>query len=438
MVQNNDSGCKRVSIEQKYILVVDDSKVVRSLISKAFKRCEELKIELVMAESYAQAQELIKVYEFAVAILDVHLPDAQEGEVIDLLLAENVPVIVLTGGMNKTTKQLILQKDIVEYITKSNPQSIEYIIAVVKRILKNYDSYVLVVDDSKVSRSMIKKHLQRLYLNVLEASDGIEALKIVDEIEEPLSLILTDYEMPNLDGMELTLSLRQNYSKDRLSIIAVSASDNSKLASEFLRHGANDFIKKPFTHEEFAARINVNLELLELFAESKDSANKDFMTGMYNRRYFFESGNQIIDKNARKDKPVAVAMLDIDFFKKINDTYGHDAGDMAIKEVALILAANLRKSDLVSRFGGEEFCILLEDITLENLEKKFERIRSCFEQNSIRYKELSFTYTVSIGLYFGKAEALEKLINKSDEALYEAKENGRNKVVIHTQEDVDV
>ena len=418
---------------RKKILVVDDSKVVRSMVKKALTSCEEIDADLTITESYAQTQEIIQKEKFHIAILDVTLPDAPNGEVIDLLIAQNVPVVVLTGGINKASKDIILEKNIVEYITKSNPQSLNYIVTVVKRVLKNYDAHVLIVDDSKSVRLMTKLSLEKLNVQVLEANSAKECIEILQTSGHYIPLVITDYEMPDMDGMELTMELRHKHSKDKLSIIAISGSEDPKVASDFLRHGANDFIKKPYTDEEFSLRINVNLELIDLFRQSKETASKDFLTGLYNRRFFFESGNALLEKAKRKKLSVAVAMIDIDFFKKINDTYGHDVGDVAIKEVAIILTKYLRSSDLIARFGGEEFCILLEEISLNEVQARFEEIRAAFEDNVLAALGVNISYTVSIGLYYGNTGSLEEIVGFSDKALYEAKETGRNKVIIHTQ-----
>lgn len=167
------------------------------------------------------------------------------------------------------------------------------------------------------------------------------------------------------------------------------------------------------------------------FKKTKDLANKDYLTGAYNRRYFFEASEAIIDKNLRKDKDIAVATLDIDHFKNVNDTYGHDVGDIAIKEIVTVLNKSLRASDLVARFGGEEFCILIEDISKKDMKELFEKIRLNFEKNEIRFKEVVVKYTVSLGVAYGKSDDINEMLKISDNALYEAKDTGRNKVVIH-------
>jgi len=165
-------------------------------------------------------------------------------------------------------------------------------------------------------------------------------------------------------------------------------------------------------------------------------ANKDFMTGAYNRRYFFDAGEAIFLKAKRKEKAVAVTMIDIDNFKNINDTYGHDIGDLAIKEIKRVLDKNLRASDLMARFGGEEFCIILEEISEEDVKKLFEKIRKEFEANVIDVDEVEIKYTVSFGIAYGLLGSLEEMVILSDNALYESKESGRNRVTLRHAEKV--
>ena len=417
----------------KRILVVDDSRFIRAMLQEEINKSLTINFELLMAKSYMEAFELIQNNDFHIAILDVNLPDAPNGEVIDLLIGENVPVIVLTGGMNEVTKSIILNKDIVEYVTKSSPHNFSYIISLMKLVLNNYDVHILVVDDSKTSRMMTRLNLENLHFNVLEAVNGEEAIDILENTEENISMVLTDYEMDKMNGMELTMELRQKYTRDILAIIAISGSDNPNIVADFLRHGANDFIKKPYTNKELNARINMNLELLDLFKNVKEQANRDFLTGLYNRRFFFENGKDIFDRAKKKNSKLATVMIDIDLFKRINDTYGHGIGDIAIKEIVVILDRFFTQNELIARFGGEEFCILLEYMLYGELQKKFEKVRKAFEDNIIKIDNQEISYTVSIGVFYGISHSLEDMVNLCDEALYEAKESGRNRVVIHRQ-----
>jgi diguanylate cyclase (GGDEF)-like protein len=236
--------------------------------------------------------------------------------------------------------------------------------------------------------------------------------------------------MDKMDGMELVFNLRDTYGKDELGIIVLSASDSFEIPIQFLRIGSNDYITKPYNEIEVITRVNSNLETLELFQQTKDLANKDFLTGLYNRRFFFEYGNKIFEKAQRKNEHLAVVMCDIDKFKSINDTYGHDVGDVAICEVARILSTSLRSTDLIARFGGEEFCIVLEKMSLTQTQNLLETIRAKFESNQLSVGDISLNFTASLGVCYGLRSDLESMIKSADEALYFCKNNGRNQVKI--------
>jgi len=416
------------------VLVVDDSKTVLSLLKSELQQYDT--IEPIFVQSHKEAMQKIREHQgnIQAAVLDYNLPDAPNGEVVLLANSHHIPSVILTGTLDEKVKDLILKSNVVDFILKDDPSSIHSAINSINRVLKNHETTVLVVDDSAVYRQTLSQSLKQMHLKIIEAKDGQEALDIMNSDKHDISLVITDYEMPRMDGVQLTFTLREKYNKDKLGIIAISASENENAISKFLKFGANDFINKPFTHNEVVTTINSNLELLDLFDQIKNLANKDFLTGAYNRRYFFDSGTAIFLKEKRKKKPLVVAMLDIDKFKNINDTYGHDVGDVAIKEIKRILDNTLRKSDLMARFGGEEFCILLENISLEDTHKLFERIRQRFESNRIDVGTKTISYTVSIGVQFGLVDSLEEMIRLADEALYFAKENGRNQVKINSSE----
>ena len=416
----------------KKVLVVDDSKTILNKVKIALDQYAE--IEAVFAKNYSEAINIMRQEEIHAAILDYNLPDAPEGQVISLANTHQIPTVILTGTVDKNVKDMILKSSVIDFILKDGPASIQAAVDSMMRALKNYDTTVLIVDDSSVYRQMLRNSLEQMHLKIIEATDGQQALDIINSGMYDIPLLITDNVMPKLDGIELTFKLREKYSKAQLGIIAMSSSEKEDIISKFLKFGANDFINKPFTHNEVATTINSILETLNLFEQINDMANKDFLTGAYNRRYFFESGSAIFSKARRKDSPIAVAMLDIDKFKNINDTHGHDIGDIAIKEVKRILDSNLRQSDLMARFGGEEFCILLEDISYEDVQKLFEKIRKSFEDNIIDADGTQISYTVSLGIQYGMADSLEEMVRLSDEALYYAKENGRNQVKIHEEE----
>ncbi|WP_297442025.1 sensor domain-containing diguanylate cyclase [Sulfurimonas sp.] len=163
----------------------------------------------------------------------------------------------------------------------------------------------------------------------------------------------------------------------------------------------------------------------------KEQSIRDYMTGAYNRRYFFDVAEKIFLKSKRKDASVAIVMTDIDDFKHVNDTYGHSAGDKAIIQMKEIFEKNLRESDLYARFGGEEFCIILDDISKKDVEKLMEKIRKEFEVNVIVAGYHRFSYTVSFGIAYGMLDSLENMISLADKALYKSKEKGKNIVTTY-------
>ena len=415
----------------KTILLVDDSKTIIEQLEQGIKR--NLKdINVLTAYSYKEAvKHILQSDKIHLAILDLNLPDAKEGDIVDFAISKDIPSIVLTGLVNDNLKKFILEKDVIDFYNKQDIKNINQLVSKIDRSLKNYDCNVLVVDDSATQMSVSLETLNNMHINSQKASDGQKALEIIQNSDIKFDLVLTDYNMPNMDGMELTIKLREKYNKDQLGIIVLSANEQPDIATEFLKMGANDFINKPYTKTEFITRVNTNLELLDLFQQTKDLANKDFLTGSYNRRFFFESGEAVFDRALRSDKPLTVAMFDIDKFKNINDTYGHDVGDEAIKEIARVLNENLRNSDLIARFGGEEFCVLLEDIELDDVKDLFEKIRFAFEMNVLVVGDIELQFTTSIGICYGMEATLEDMIKRADEGLYYCKENGRNQVHIH-------
>ena len=178
--------------------------------------------------------------------------------------------------------------------------------------------------------------------------------------------------------------------------------------------------------------------IFELYVKARKSmealesqATKDYLSGAYNRRYFFEIGSTIFLKAQRRESAVAVVMIDIDDFKQVNDKYGHDAGDKGIIHVKEVLENNLRKSDLFARFGGEEFCLLLDDISYRDVSKLLEKIRKEFEVSVITSGQYNFSFTVSFGVAYGMLDSLENMINLADKALYKSKNKGKNCVTIY-------
>ncbi|MBE0491895.1 MAG: diguanylate cyclase [Sulfurospirillum sp.] len=415
-------------MEKNKILIVEDNKALAKLIAKKMQKDPIFSIDI--AHSLQEAKELIAVNrDYFLSLLDLNLPDAPNGEVVDFVLQKKIPVIVLTGNIDTQTREEILKKDIIDYVYKGNMDDVNYIFALVVRLWKNRTCKVMIVDDSIVTRNEVKKMLQTQMYQVFAAAHGEEALGYM-QTNADMKLILTDYHMPVIDGFELTKQLRQTYTKNELGIIAMTAVTDEMLSSRFLKIGANDFINIPFTREELTCRVNNTVEYLEFIETISDMANTDFLTGLYNRRYFFKQMHEY-DKIAKEqDLPYAIAMIDLDNFKTINDTYGHDLGDKVICACAQVLRENTKGSDIVARFGGEEFCIALKNIDKKTAVAFFVKLRMALSQTKVMLIDKEINFSASIGVAFDSDATIDEIIDHADMALYLAKKNGRNRVEI--------
>lgn len=413
--------------EIKKILVVEDSQMVMKVIRHVM--AQEPTIEAYYAESFAQAKEVyedIKDELFA-ALVDLNLPDAPDGEVVDYMLDMGVPTIVLTGSFDEERREELLSKGIVDYVTKEGRYSYTYAVHMINRLSKNQDIKVLVVEDSATSRNFICDLLRRHLFQVLEAGDGREAIKVLLQHPE-VKLLITDYNMPNMDGFELVQTLRGKYEKSDLIIIGLSAEGQGALSAKFIKNGANDFLCKPFYHEEFHCRVMHNVESLELIEQIKDAANRDHLTRAYNRRYFFDVGEKLYDQAKEKQAPLAAVVLDIDHFKRINDTYGHEVGDTALKQFSNSLNEGLGRF-LVARTGGEEFFALLPGLDNEKAVALIDKLREIIAASPIYAGDERIPLTFSAGVSNQLLGNLDEQLNMADGYLYRAKEAGRNLVV---------
>lgn len=416
-------------MEKNKILIVEDNKALAKLIAKKME--DKVEMDIDIAHSLAEAQAfLTNPKEYFIALLDLNLPDAPNGEVVDYVISKGLPSIVLTGSMDEATRESFIHKDIVDYVYKGNMDDINYIFRIINRLNKNRQYKVMVVEDSAPFRSALKKILTSLQFQVFTAAHGEEAMNYFTDNPD-IKLALCDYRMPVKDGLEVLKEIRTIGDKNQIGVLMMTSPSENVNGAIFLKNGANDFIAKPFVKEELICRVNNTIEAMENINQIADFANKDFLTGVYNRRYFYENMNEYVAYAEEHMEPYVVAMLDIDHFKKINDTHGHNSGDKVLKTLAKKLIDETKGDDLIARFGGEEFCIILKDISNEDAVKFFVNLRANIANCKVQLKKEQISFTVSIGVAFSRSDyRLDELLELADEALYRAKENGRNRVEI--------
>lgn len=418
------------------ILVVEDSPIVTKIIRHMVK--QQPALEAVYACNMAQAQEMLMELggSLFAALADLNLPDAPDGEVVDLLLKHRIPTIVLTGSFDEQRREAILAKGVVDYVVKEGRYSYEYAVSLINRIANNQSMAVLVVDDSDTARGHIVNLLRQQLFEVVEASNGVEAIKVLLSRDD-IRLLITDYNMPQMDGVELIKNLRYKYEKSDLIIIGLSGEGASSLSAKFIKNGANDFLKKPFNHEEFNCRVRHNVEALEWVQQIQDLAYSDYLTGCWNRHYFFEHAEPLYQAAKEQQRPLAVAVIDLDRFKQVNDTYGHNIGDRALVTVANKLTEALGRF-LVARTGGEEFAVLMPGLDNDQAQSLISQVRQIVGNIPIEVGGDETLYvSFSAGVTNQLCDSLDAQLAHADKYLYRAKQAGRD-IVIGDEDDHDL
>ncbi len=416
----------------KNLLIVEDNRISGTLIRT--KISSSLNLNIFWAQTMEEAVKILDEHQnnFFAALLDYVLPDASKGQIVDEVVARGISSIVFTATVTEQVRTQLWQKNIVDYVIKDDAQSIEYLAFLLCRLEKNLRIKVMVVDDSRFFRTVLGKLLRVHKYQVLEACNGVEALEML-KINPDIKLVITDYQMPEMDGYILTKKIRKKYGRDGIAILGVTSDKNKMTGARFIKSGANDFIeKKSFIAEELYCRVNQSLENMESIQIIRDLATTDFLTGLYNRRHFYETAEKLHGGALRNGSNMACGMLDIDHFKSVNDTYGHEVGDKALKHVASILKKRLQRSaDLIGRLGGEEFAILANDIEFADAFQLFEDLRKLISSSPFKLRDgKEISITVSIGVCTELDESLDEMMRKADELLYRAKNNGRDQVVV--------
>jgi len=291
---------------------------------------------------------------------------------------------------------------------------------------------ILIVEDDPVSRRLLESFLCGWGYEVQVATNGSEAWEILHNPDTP-NLLISDWMMPEMDGLELCRRIRAMGKSGYTYFIILTAKGKKEDIVKGLEAGADDFLVKPFSHEEMKCRIRIGERILNLEERILELANTDALTGVLNRRAFMDRMEEEVHRSMRRQEPFALIMVDIDYFKKINDAYGHQAGDLALKKVSHLLADSIRPYDLTARYGGEEFILCLPGTTGSQAGAAAERIRCSVASETIELsgqsKPVQLTASFGVAVFsLGGDDSVDAVIKRADDALYKAKEEGRNRV----------
>lgn len=285
---------------------------------------------------------------------------------------------------------------------------------------------ILIVDDNEKTRTMLKRHLKKEKYEIFEAKDGFEALRIV-ETDNP-GVILLDVMMPEISGMDVCRRIRARHDSELFHIIMLTGVATAESKVSGLDMGADDYVTKPFDIEELLARVRVGFRSVA----NRKLALIDNLTQVYNKNFFTAYLEKAIEQAYRYNHDFSLILTDIDRFKKVNDTYGHLAGDKILTEMGSLLNLFCRGSDVAVRWGGEEFIIVMPETNISGGAVLAEKIRVAVAAHD-------FPVVSRITSSFGVATLTEhgaaKLLKDADDALYMAKQNGRNQVVTYSEEE---
>lgn len=282
---------------------------------------------------------------------------------------------------------------------------------------------VLIIDDNgeniKIAAKFIKSD-EVIIWTAMNGKIGIEVAK-----EKHPDIILLDIQMPEMDGFEVCKILKADKETENIPIIFMTARTDDESIENAFKVGAVDYIVKPIRKTEIIARVRTHLKLAQTIKELEKAAYTDGLTKLYNHKKIFESLDLEIKREKRYKNNLSVMMVDIDFFKTVNDTYGHHMGDIVLEKLSEIIKATIRDADIAGRYGGEEFLIIFPEISEDEAFRAGERLRKNIEA-------VEFENRIKITISGGVAEYIEEtaleLIEKADRNLYRAKENGRNRI----------
>ncbi|MHC4261360.1 MAG: diguanylate cyclase [Planctomycetota bacterium] len=308
---------------------------------------------------------------------------------------------------------------------------------------------ILAVDDDPMTLRILSRQLTDAGHTVEVARNGREALAMTLKLRP--QLIVTDWNMPDLDGLEFCRALRRSQFGRRIYVLLLTGNDDEDRVIEGFEAGVDDYITKPFNPRVLLARLRAGVRLIKLQEQVerdqevqvknsmqltrlnrqlKEAANTDFLTKLPNRRCAMGQLERTWEVSVEKDAPMSVIMLDVDNFKAVNDTYGHDVGDVVLQSTAQTIRKALRRQDLAARFGGEEFLIICPNVDEVRAAQIAERVRTAVEESLIQSGEFDSAVTVSMGVAtrWAGVSDVDHLLRIADEAVYVAKRSGRNQV----------
>ena len=436
------------------VMVVDDSSTIRKIIQRELSKAD---YEVMMAKS---GMEALAMLEWAdplpdLITLDIDMPRMNGFDVCRKIreAAENgnerkkriasIPIVFVSANDTIDNRDKGYALGIIDFISK--PFAPGKILGTIDNILHAQEQFTdmtaLIVEDSPFIRHVVHNILARHGLTIHEVGTAHEALEVVKKLNFHIDIVITDYVMPGMSGEELCRTLRSFTLLEKVPIFFISSVETKNAILGFFKVGASDYLPKPFTNEEFRARVLTHLrnrkyvkELESLNTKLQFYAEHDGLTGLYNRRYFQKELSTCFTHSKQQGEQLCCILIDLDHFKRVNDSYGHAFGDMVLNRFADMLQKVKRKSDIYARYGGEEFVLLLPQTSLEAGVKIAGQLQRTAQEYVYTEGRNTLQVTISVGLASlqdHKPANPDRLLTMADEALYSAKGKGRNRIEVY-------
>lgn len=408
------------------IVVVDDDLAVGTLLTKLLS---EFNFQVNNCRSLAEAKVLISKDRPHVVILDLTLRGSSESDVLEFtkqLELTGTRTFILTSHNNFNMRLAAVRANTSAYIVK--PAVITTLVAEIREVLKLdlvKPFRVCMVDDQRTVIDYYKAALEQYQIDVQGLTEPEKLLEFILHFNP--DMFIFDLRMPRVSGIELAKVIRHKKRFDAVPIMFLSSDASLDLKLEILEIGCDDLLPKNMPANllarQITARINRGQRLRYL-------TDRDSMTGLLNHGQIIEAAQQALNLAQRHKSPVTLVMLDLDFFKKVNDTYGHATGDKVIMGLAQLLLQSIRKSDYIGRYGGEEFLLVFQNVDQDSVKNKINQIRETFSHIKFMHEKQEFQVTCSAGLASSTTnDSLMSILSAADAALYQAKQNGRNCIV---------
>lgn len=417
-------------------VVIEPSRLYRRLITNILT---SFKLDVVAYDHGQEALDDIANERPEAVCISMHLPDMTGIDVCQRIrdmgeVYKNVPILMITSEDNPDILAKALIAGATDILQKDEADNIEIRLQALlpNYLLKHHSGDVLYLEDSQTAANVARAQLKSVGLTMDHAATVKEALNYIEN--KSYDLLITDIVLNEaLTGLDFIKEIRSRAELDHTPILAITAMDDVTRRVAILNAGSNDYLIKPIIEDEFFARINNLLSSKALFDQLKrerkrliELATKDSLTTLYNRHFLLETAQRKLAEAHRHKFKLSLMVLDIDFFKRINDEFGHDGGDHVLKVIAEVLKKQFREEDIVARIGGEEFVVMLSHSDEKNTFSRAEQLRKNIEDLNTLGKKI----TVSIGVTTldldNNKETFDDLFTRADKALYESKDAGRN------------